>query len=281
MPSDLHIPSKHSPLIFTDLDGTLLDHENYRFSAAQNMLHKLAQHNITVIPNTSKTRAEVLKINQAMELKGPFIVENGAAVYIPTDCLPCQPTDTKEVNGYWCKTFAPPRSQWIKLLNSMQTQYGDLFRHFATMSIKQVIAATGLSAEDAELAKQREFGEPIEWLGSSEQKSHFITALKALGANPVEGGRFMHLKGDTDKGLAMQWLVKQYQMQLNQHEWVSVALGDGQNDVSMLELADYAVRILSPVNPLPVINTKQHLVTSTLTGPAGWAECLEKLLFTT
>jgi len=281
MLSNLPVTSKQSPLIFTDLDGTLLDHEDYSFSAAQGMLHQLAQRKITVIPNTSKTRAEVLKISQAMELKGPFIVENGAAVYIPTNCLPSQPADTTVDNGYWCKTFAPPRSQWIKLLNSLQTQYGDLFRHFAAMSVEQVCKATGLSTNDAQLAMQREFGEPIEWLGSTEQKSHFITALQGLGANPVEGGRFLNLKGDTDKGLAMQWLVAQYQQQLVQHDWVSVALGDGQNDVSMLELADYAVRILSPVNPLPVVNTKQHLITSTLTGPAGWAECLEKLLFTT
>ncbi|WP_340678685.1 HAD-IIB family hydrolase [Paraglaciecola sp.] len=281
MPSNLTVPSKLSPLIFTDLDGTLLDHENYSFSDAQCMLDKLAQHNITVIPNTSKTRAEVLKISQAMELKGPFIVENGAAVYLPKDLLPKQPADTTADNGYWCKTFAPPRSQWVKLLHSLQTQYGDLFRHFAAMSIEQVCQATGLKTQDAQLAMQREFGEPIEWLGSIEQKKHFIASLKALGANPVEGGRFMHLKGDTDKGLAMQWLVKQYQEQLNQQEWVSIALGDGQNDISMLELADYAVRILSPVNPLPVINTNQHLITSTLTGPAGWAECLQSLLFTT
>ena len=280
MPSNLHVSSKQSPLIFTDLDGTLLDHEDYSFSAAHGMLHKLAQHKITVIPNTSKTRAEVLNIRQAMELTGAFIVENGAAVYLPIACLPQQPADTTEDNGYWCKTFAPPRSLWIDLLGSMQAQYGDLFRHFATMTVEQVAKSTGLAAQDAQLAMQREFGEPIEWLGSIEQKNHFIAALKAQGANPVEGGRFMHLKGDTDKGLAMQWLVTQYQEQLDQQEWVSVALGDGQNDVSMLELADYSVRILSPVNPLPVINTNQNLITSTLTGPAGWAECLENLLFT-
>ena len=280
MPSSLNAPSKQSPLIFTDLDGTLLDHNDYDFSAAQDVLNKLAKHKITVIPNTSKTRAEVLKIRQAMQLHGPFIVENGAAVYLPNTCLPNQPADTQECEGYWCKTFAPPRSLWINLLDSLKNQYGDLFRHFASMTVEQVSAATGLATADAKLAMQREFGEPIEWLGTTQQKMHFIEALKTLGANPVEGGRFMHLKGDTDKGLAMQWLVAQYQQQLPQHEWVSVALGDGQNDASMLEMANHAVRILSPVNPLPIINDNKNVITSTLAGPAGWAECLQKLLFT-
>jgi mannosyl-3-phosphoglycerate phosphatase len=280
MPNSLNITSKQSPLIFTDLDGTLLDHDNYSFSAAQNMLNSLAQHSIAVIPNTSKTRAEVLKIRQSMALQGPFIVENGAAVYLPNDFLPSQPADTQTADGYWCKTFAPPRSQWVSLLDKLQAQYGGLYRHFASMSVEQIIAATGLNADDAQLAMQREFGEPVEWLGSPLQKLNFIDALKKLGANPIEGGRFMHLKGDSDKGLAMQWLVSQCKQQLPAQDWISIALGDGQNDVSMLEMADYAVRILSPVNPLPLVNTHKTLITSTLIGPAGWAECLETLLFT-
>ncbi|KXI27729.1 HAD-IIB family hydrolase [Paraglaciecola hydrolytica] len=279
MLASLQITSQQNPLIFTDLDGTLLDHDDYSFAAAQVMLNKLAQRKIPVIPNTSKTRAEVFKLRQAMALQGPFIVENGAAVYMPTDFLPEQAADTQEIDGYWCKTFAPPRSQWIDLLDALQAQYGDLFRHFAAMSIEQVMAATGLNAADAQLAKQREFGEPLEWLGTATQKISFIKTLQELGANPVEGGRFMHLKGDTDKGLAMQWLIEQCQQQLPEHNWVSIALGDGQNDVSMLQMADYPVRIVSPVNPLPVLNNNKPVITSTLSGPAGWAECLESLLF--
>ena len=89
----------------------------------------------------------------------------------------------------------------------------------------------------------------------------------------------MHLKGDTDKGAAMQWLLAQYQQQFTQQHWVSVALGDGQNDASMLACADFPVRIVSPVNPLPVFSTDRNIVTSSLPGPAGWAECLETLLF--
>ena len=269
----------HAPLIFTDLDGTLLDHDTYSFIPAQAMLTKLQKHNIAVIPNTSKTRAEVLKIRTAMALTGPFIVENGAAVYIPKTCLATQPDDSVADGDYWCKTFAPPRCRWLKMLNALQPQYGDLFRHFATMSVEQVCHATGLNQQDASLAMQREFGEPIEWLGSEVQKKHFVAALNQLGATPVEGGRFMHLKGDTDKGAAMQWLLAQYQQQFTQQHWVSIALGDGQNDASMLASADYPVRILSPVNPLPVVTSDNNILTSSLTGPAGWAECLEKLLF--
>lgn len=271
--------NKQKPIIFTDLDGTLLDHDDYSFKAAEAMLNTLAEHTIPVVPNTSKTRAEVMQLRQMIGLNSPFIVENGAAVYIPFHFLANQPTDTLKVGDFWCKPFAPPRQKWIALLEKTKEEFGELFRHFSTMTIQQVVDATGLSSDDARLAMLREFGEPIEWLGNPQQKQQFLHRLKTLGANPVEGGRFIHLKGETNKGVAMNWLVEQFSLQLPQFDWVSIALGDGQNDAAMLEKADYAVRILSPVNPPPTVNTNNPLLTSTLAGPAGWTECLQQLLF--
>lgn len=268
------------PIVFTDLDGTLLDHKDYSCAAAQEMLDKLTESNIPIVPNTSKTRTEVLQLRSVLSLNGPFIVENGAAVYIPFHFLPDQPADAESVGDYWCKSFAPPRQLWIDLLEQTKGEFGSLFRHFATMTNQQVVDATGLKPDAARLAMIRDFGEPIEWLGNKQQKAKFISALKKLGANPVEGGRFIHLKGDTDKGLAMNWLVEQFTQQLPQFNWVSIALGDGQNDAAMLEKADYPIRILSPVNPPPTLNTENPVITSSLTGPAGWTETLQKLLYT-
>jgi mannosyl-3-phosphoglycerate phosphatase len=267
------------PVIFTDLDGTLLDHDDYSFSAAKPMLAKLAGAQISVIPNTSKTRAEVELLRDKMGLSGPFIVENGAAIYLPNSFLPFAPDGMENVGDYLRFAFAAPRQKWLNLLQSVDTQFKGLFRHFAAMTVEQVCEATGLSKTDAELAMQREFGEPIEWLGNEQQKEVFLQALINLGATPVEGGRFIHLKDQCDKAHAMKWLMTQLKQQFAHHNWVSIALGDGQNDVAMLAAADYPVRITSPVNALPEFKTHKPIITSTFTGPAGWSECLESLLF--
>lgn len=269
-----------SPLIFTDLDGTLLDHHDYSVAAAQPVLHKLAEAGIPVIPNTSKTRAEVMQIREQLALTSPFIVENGAAVYLPVEHWPHAPAGCTEHHGLYCKAFSRPRSFWLGQLSQLDSSFDGLFRHFATMTVAQVCDATGLSVQQAQLAQQREFGEPIEWLGNDSQKRDFIQALHALGTQPVEGGRFIHLKGQTNKGDAMQWLLGEYQRNWPAQQWYSIALGDGQNDAQMLEQADYAVRIASPVNPLPEISTQKPVLTSSAYGPAGWAECVEKLIFT-
>ena len=83
--------------------------------------------------------------------------------------------------------------------------------------------------------------------------------------------------GQACKGDAMQWLVAEFERQFPQQSFASIALGDGNNDIGMLNAADYAVRIKSPVNPFPVLKRVEHTYDSTLTGPAGWSECLERL----
>ena len=80
-------------LVFSDLDGTLLDHHTYSFAAALPMLDKLKSQQIPVIPNTSKTFAELTEFTEQLDKDGPFIVENGAAIYIPIDFFKTQPAD--------------------------------------------------------------------------------------------------------------------------------------------------------------------------------------------
>ncbi|MFC1520631.1 HAD-IIB family hydrolase, partial [Pseudomonadota bacterium] len=71
------------PLIFTDMDGTLLDHFDYSFSSAIAVIEGLNEKQIPIIPNTSKTFAEMEKFQQTIGFNSPFISENGAVIYIP------------------------------------------------------------------------------------------------------------------------------------------------------------------------------------------------------
>ena len=49
-------------LVFTDLDGSLLDHHNYSYSDALPQLRQLERRGIPVIPASSKTRVEIERL---------------------------------------------------------------------------------------------------------------------------------------------------------------------------------------------------------------------------
>ncbi len=64
-------------VVFTDLDGTLLDHNDYSFSAAEPALERLQQLAVPWVLNTSKTRAELMSLKQRLNNPWPLIVEVG------------------------------------------------------------------------------------------------------------------------------------------------------------------------------------------------------------
>ncbi|MFT4787866.1 MAG: mannosyl-3-phosphoglycerate phosphatase [Paraglaciecola sp.] len=272
-------------LVFTDMDGTLMDHYSYSYEAAIPMLEKLKRLGIPVIPTTSKTFAELIVLRKEIGLPGPFITENGAAVFIPKDFFPNQPGDTKSVGDYWLKEFTLGKEHWLGILQQGVAQLGgaqfaDLFQQFSQMTTAQICLATGLDSPAAKRAAQRQYGEPVLWLGGEKERTQFIQTLTKLGASPVEGGRFIHVCGNCDKGTALNWLVDEFSRQHPDSTCVSIALGDSKNDIAMLEAATIAVRILSPSNPLPQVNRTHNLYTSTHAGPTGWHECLTQILAT-
>ena len=264
--------------IFTDLDGTLLDHTSYSHEPAQAMLSLLANKKIPVIPTTSKTYAELIPLRQRLGLSGPFIVENGAAVCMPDGFLREAPRHAQLVEQMWIRRFTSSKHYWLAVLNKISPAFQGCFKQFSLMSIAEISALTGLSAEEAILAAQREYGEPVLWLGSEQQKQEFIQQLTDAGALPLQGGRFIHVSGECDKGRALSWFMAEVARQYPELQGISIALGDSQNDQAMLEVADIAVRIRSDFHPLPSLKRRDSLYTSSQLGPAGWHEVLTKLI---
>lgn len=265
-------------LIFTDLDGTLLDHNTYSFQPAVEMLAKLKQSNIHVIPNTSKTYAELIFFRQQTKLDTPFIVENGAAVFIPIGFFAEQPPETEVFERFWVKSFSKPRSHWLTLLNILPTELQQCYLGFSAMNNEQLCNETGLTAPAALNANSRLYSEPLKWLGTDVQKQIFKKHLTDAGAHVLQGGRFLHISGNSDKGNAMVWLTQLMASLDTSTSFSTVALGDSYNDNEMLEVADIAVQIKSHKHDYPALQRKDNIMQSTLYGPSGWTECLQQII---
>lgn len=263
-------------LIFTDLDGSLLNHYTYSFSAARPMLFELEQKNVPVIPVSSKTRAELINTRKSMENEHPFIVENGAAVFIPQGYFKAPPEGTCLIDGFHCQQFSKPRETWVKIINAVRAEFDGEFTTFTELGTSGISSATGLSKEKAELANLRDFSEPVQWLGTESRKTEFVDRLKRAGATVLRGGRFLHITGEFDKGTALRWLTEQYTQEACNCSYSTIGIGDSHNDISMLEAADKAIIIRSHVHPPPEVDNACSYVTLQY-GPEGWAEGVHQL----
>ena len=254
----MSVPSR--VVVITDLDGTLLDHDTYSFEPARPALARLKRDNIPLVLNSSKTAAEIIELRKMLGNHDPFVVENGAGIFVPA-------------NGVFDKTcFGKDRPSILKTLKSLRNECQFQFKGFDDMSIEDVVAATGLTPKAAELARQRDFTEPLQWQDSQQRFELFCSKLHECGLTATRGGRFISISGSVDKGAALTWLREYYQRQFADRP-VMVALGDSDNDRAMLELADYAVLVRSPAHEPPEIESDMLTITEE-TGPLGWNNSL-------
>ncbi|MGD2245824.1 MAG: mannosyl-3-phosphoglycerate phosphatase [Candidatus Aminicenantes bacterium] len=262
-------------LIFTDLDGTLLDHDTYSFEPALPALKALKEKNIPLIICTSKTRAEIEKWRLELDNDHPFISENGGAVFIPKGYFPHTFCFEREKNNYLVIEIGTPYARLREILSRIRNSLRLELKGFGDLSPEEVARLCGFSPEEAALAKQREYDEPF----LLDEKSPIKKVQEMASRSNLQvtrGGRFFHLMGENNKGEALRLLADIYRKNTEQIE--SIALGDSLNDLPMLRAADHPVLVQKPEGSydpevkLPNLNLAPGI------GPAGWNESVLELL---
>lgn len=266
-------PALQPRLVVTDLDGSLLDHHSYDFSPAVPWLGRLKQMGVPVIPVTSKTRAELIPLREALGLTStPFIAENGAVIGLPPGW--CHARLDRPGSGQDGVVIKHPSVDigFIRArLNVWRERLDIRFTRMGEMSVQDVMELTGLDEARARNARQREGSEPLIWHDTAAALDTFREALEGDGLQLTQGGRFWHVMGRAaDKGTAVEWLIQRFTA-LRGRTPLSLGLGDGPNDVSMLDMVDQAV-VIRGCHELTVEPRNASLYRTHATGPTGWAE---------
>lgn len=258
-------------LIFTDLDGTLLDHDSYSFAPAQQALATIAERGIPLVINSSKTAAEIVAVQQALNICQPFICENGAAVF-----MPLSDGASADQQQWQRQAFAASRAQVLAVLQGLRAEYGYHFCGFADGDAAAIGEMTGLPLADATLAGQRDYSEPLQWRDSDAALVSFLKQLASHNLTAQQGGRFLTVMSQAvDKARAMKWLTQHIGGQANIR---TIVLGDSPNDERMLNAADIAVVIKSARSEALLVSGPQRIIRTELPGPAGWQWAMGLLL---
>ncbi|MEM7761160.1 MAG: HAD-IIB family hydrolase [Cyanobacteria bacterium P01_A01_bin.40] len=247
-------------IVVTDLDGTLLDHQTYQFTAALDGIQELKQRGIPLILNSSKTQAEIIEIRAQLNNQEPFVCENGGIL--------CGMANIQYL--------ATPRSQFLQDLAVIKAKLNLKYQGFAEVTVDEVMHWTGLSASDAENAMKRDATEPLLWQDTELALNNFRQELAQIQLQCVKGGRFHHVMGFFNKATCFSQL-KEYYAQVWQEEISIIALGDSPNDLPMLEQADYAVVIPNSNGNKLHLNQAATYFASKL-APDGWQEGISFVL---
>lgn len=248
--------SSSTPIVVvTDLDGTLLDHDTYEAGPAAAKVSALLQAGVPVVFCSAKTRAEQQVHRSELGVSGPFIVENGAAVFDdggPVEVLGLEYDEVRQ------RLHRAGRSLDVTL------------RGFGDMDVDEVAERTLLSPAAAERARQREHTEPFVVVdgGDDLTEADLRDALADVDLGLQRGARFWTASGYHDKGAAVGLL--RAMLTADRHERPLIyGFGDTWNDAAMLATADVAMLVQRPDGTWADLDL-DNLTRLDGIGPHGW-----------
>ena len=248
-------------IIFTDVDGTLLNHQDYGYDEAKPALQFLRRHNIPLILCSSKTAAELSWLRAEIGFEHcEAIAENGAGILEAH-------TDQIQSTGR--------HVELIETLDSLPYQLRQHFSGFSSWNLETLQHRTGLSEAAASRASKRNFSEPGIWSGDDASLLAFIAELAKRKIITQQGGRYLTLSFGGNKVDGLLKIMNRYRQAgkaLN-----SIALGDASNDIRMLEAADIGIVIPNPSHAgMPKLTNKPDgcIRYGKSPAPAGWSQSL-------
>ncbi len=248
-------------VVFSDLDGTLLDADSYSFSEAQEGLQLLRQQHVPLVICTSKTCSEILHWRRRIDNSHPFISENGGGIFIPMDYFDTPVEHDRMQSGYLVIEQGVPYHKLTAALDRLKERFN--VRGFHDMTPAELARDAGLSPNEARRAMDRDYDEPF-ILNDPGQEAGLRDTVREMGLYLSRGGRYFHLTGGHDKGQAVRILTGIYRQKSD--GVVTVGIGDASNDEPMLDAVDRPYLVARPDGSY-ASDAYRHAGAA---GPVGW-----------
>ncbi|UCE97810.1 MAG: mannosyl-3-phosphoglycerate phosphatase [Dehalococcoidia bacterium] len=262
-------------IIFTDLDGTMLDYRDYSCGKVALLVSKLKNRGVIIVFCSSKTRAEQEIYRSQLKLNSPFISENGGAIFIDKNYFPFNYEYHKIDSGYHVIELGMPYRKIKDRLDKIREINNLSFRGFGDMGVNEVVEITGLDRVSAELAKKRDYSESLNLTGSEKDIVFILKQIEIAGLKWTRGTRFYSISSGSDKGKAVRVLLGLFKREYGLVSTIGV--GDSPNDFSMLAEVDIPVLVQKISGnwedvDLPNLHKVEGI------GPDGWVNALTNLM---
>jgi mannosyl-3-phosphoglycerate phosphatase len=269
-------------VVFADVDGTLLDGSASSWEAAAPAVQALRARQIPLVLVSRRTRAELEPLRHRLQHRDPFIVENGAAVFVPQGLFSFPLERVRRKSGYQVIELGMPYHMLRDVLKQIEDAVETPLPGFGDLSIDEIMHVTGLSQADAALAKMREYDEPFLLKGSQRVTEEVCRQIEIRGLRWTKGGGFFHLMGDNDQGEAIELLMRCYQreqrLRFQPDPVESVGIGNSVDHVPLLAVVDHPMLVQKSDGSFDTDVLLPRLVRRRGIGAAGWSDAVLRLL---
>jgi mannosyl-3-phosphoglycerate phosphatase len=263
-------------VIYSDLDGTLIDFEDYSFEVTAPLVRTLESKGVPVVFCSSKTRLEQAFYRKAIGVKAPFITENGSAVFIPKNYFSFEFTYDTTIGDYLVIELGTDRKTILAEIADARSKSGAEIYGYADLDINEISAILKLDLDASQRAATRDYSETlIKGDKKSPTFKQMISLLEQKGLQCNAGGKFHTvISQKSDKGKAVQTLHALFKQQNPQA--ISVGLGDSANDLPMLQAVNKPFLVQKPGNWWDNLSAP-NLTKVPAVGPKGWVKAVEGL----
>jgi mannosyl-3-phosphoglycerate phosphatase len=256
-------------IVFSDQDGTILDHNTYSFDEALEGIRILKERGVPLVPVSSKAFEEMRDLQMDLGLDGPFIFENGGGIALPSG--------REDLEGFRIDLLGAGPGELRKHLPLLRSLFPGGIKIPADMGIGEIMKLTGLPERRAALARVRRASLPFitEKNAPPEKLEAVNRALGPVNLMVTRGGRFYHLlSSDTHKGRAA--LQVRQILCGRDAKTVMVGLGDSENDIPLLKTVDRPFIIRKHDGSVMSASIEGATITEKR-GPAGFTEAIRSL----
>ena len=212
---------------------------------------------VPVVWVTNRSRGQIDELRRKFGHNHPFIAEGACGVYLPEDYFHLRASNTVRLGRFLCIPVADIQPAASNALESLAEEAGISIVALRSLSPREFAQNTGLSAREAEVARQRDFDELFFFAGTTEEDiARFLEHARRDKVEVRQRGASWSLAVGSSLSQCLSHLSRLYDRGFHTHA-VTFGLGTSKGSDQLFAACDRGILLHQPAHevnsrhPLP------------------------------